>query len=57
MSFSYENSITERCVQLAGMLRELRNRADGDEDARIGDLLMAVRANSSIVGAMLRFQR
>jgi hypothetical protein len=39
----YESSVTERCVQMATLLRELRSRADGDEYARIGAILNAVR--------------
>jgi hypothetical protein len=43
VSSPYEASVTEPCVQMATLLRELRSRADGDEYARIGDILNAVR--------------
>ncbi|KAF2462958.1 C6 transcription factor-like protein [Lindgomyces ingoldianus] len=38
--------VTDRCVQMAGMLKEVKNRA-GDEDGRIGDLLDAIEEDIS----------
>lgn len=35
-------SVTERCQQMASLLRGLRSCANADDDARIADLLEAV---------------
>lgn len=35
--------VTERCVQMAGVLNDLRTRANEEDSARISELLDAVR--------------
>jgi hypothetical protein len=35
-------SITERCQQMAGLLKELRNYANAEEDARVDQILECV---------------
>ena len=39
-------SVTERCMQMAGLLKKLRAFADEEDSARIGELLDAVSAIS-----------
>lgn len=42
MSVSNGASVTERCMQMAGLLKKLRGFADEEDSARIGELLEAV---------------
>lgn len=39
---SDEASVTERCIQMAGLLKKLRGLADEEDSARIDGLIKAV---------------
>lgn len=44
---SDDDSVSERCTQMAELLGKLRKFADGDDSARIGRLLEAVSPNTA----------